>query len=592
MRFFIVVLLALFVSCGETSRAAPALALHGQPKYGPDFQHFDYVNPKAPVGGTLKTASYGTFDTLNPFLLKGVAATDLMGNVFETLMVASYDEPFSRYGLIAKDVEVSGNQVTFTLNPKARFADGSPITSADVVFSFESLKQYGQPAYRSYYREVDTVKAPTKDRVVFTLKDGHSRELPLILGDLPVLSKAYYTKNDFTKTTLVPPLTSGPYEIVTVKPGRLLTLKRRPDYWGWDLPVNRGMYNFETLNIQYYRDSVVALQAFKGGDYDVRIENISKLWATAYDFPAVRKGEVIVKQIDDGRPSPIQGFIMNHRRPLFQDARVREALSLAFDFEWLNTTLFFGTYRRTSSYFGHTDLSATGLPSPEELALLEPYRAKLPPEVFTKPFTLPVLGTPEARRASLEKADALLTQAGWIIRDGVRVKATDNTPFQFEMVMDDTTFERVAAPFAQNLKKLGITMTTRIIDSAQYQKRLEAFDYDMTPFVYPVGLSPGNEQYAYWGSTFANVPGSQNLMGIQDPVVDALTQGLLNATTREELRAYTRALDRVLLWQHHLIFHWHLGEYRTAYRSWLRHPDPIPPYSLGLPALWWGSDKK
>jgi microcin C transport system substrate-binding protein len=592
MRFFVFFLLSFFVSCGDTSRAessaqSHALALHGQPKYGADFQHFDYVNPHAPVGGTLKMAAYGTFDTLNPFLLKGVAASELMGNVFETLMVPSFDEPFSRYGLIAKTVEVSGNTVTFTMNPKARFADNSPITAQDVVFSFGMLKQYGQPAYRSYYREVENAAAPSKDRVVFTLKEGHSRELPLILGDLPVISKAYYTAHDFNKTTLVPPLSSGPYRIETVKPGRLLTLKRRADYWGWSLPVNRGMYNFETLSIPYYRDSVVALQAFKGGDHDVRLENISKLWATAYDFPAVQRGDVVVRPVEDGRPAPVQGFVMNHRRPLFQDRRVREALSLAFDFEWINKTLFFGTYRRTFSYFGHTDLSATGLPSPEEVALLAPFRDQLPPEVFTKPFALPVLGTPQARRASLEKADALLTQAGWVIKDGVRVRQTDGTPFRFEMLMDDTTFERVAAPFAQNLKKLGIVMTVRIVDSAQYQKRLEAFDYDMTPFVYPVSLSPGNEQYAYWGSRFANVQGAQNIMGIQDPVVDALTQGLLKATTRQDLQTYTRALDRVLLWQHHLIHHWRLGQYRLAHRAWLKHPETLPPYSLGLPALWW-----
>ena len=562
------------------------IALHGEPKYGPDFAHFDHVNPNAPKGGQVTLQALGSFDTLNPFTLRGEVAAGA-SLIYDTLMESSPDEHFTQYGLLAESVELAEDRssITFTLRPQARWHDGQPVTAGDVVFSFGILTE-SHPFYRSYYAGVDKVVAEGERRVRFTFKPGDNRELALIVGQLPVLPKHYWEGKDFASTTLTPPLGSGPYRIAAVNPGRSISYERVEDYWGRDLAVNVGRNNFGSITYEYFRDSSVALQAFRTGLYDFRQENTAKTWATGYDFDAVREGKVILEEIPNQVSAGLQGFVFNTRRPVFQDPRVRQAIGYAFDFEWTNQVLFYGAYKRTDSYFENSDLQSQGLPGPDELALLEPLRGKIPDEVFTKSYSPPSTEGPNGLRRNLLEAKRLLDEAGWDIRNGVRVNPADGQALAFEILLDSPTFERVVLPFMENLKRLGVQATLRTVDSAQYQNRLRDFDFDMIIHLWPQSQSPGNEQENFWGSAAADQPGSQNFAGIRSEAVDRLIDHVVRAGTQEELRAAVAALDRVLLWGHYVVPQWYSGVYRVAYWKRLERPDPLPPYSLDFQSWW------
>ena len=581
-------LAAVIVLAGADEPGTYGLSLFGDLKYGPGFPHFDYVNPDAPKGGTMRLASIGTtFDNLNPYIVKGVAAIGI-GQIFDTLATASEDEPATVYGLVAERIEVAPDKlsVLYTLRREARFHDGSPMTPDDAVWTFDTLRTKGLPMFRSYYGDV-VKAAPEGERGVrFTFKSATNRELPQILGEMPVLSKAYWSSRDFTKTTLEPPLGSGPYKVDAVEPGRSITYRRVPDYWGANLPVNKGRFNIDVIRYDYYNDATIALEAFKAGRYDIRQENVAKNWAIGYDSPALRDGLIKKEEIPNQLPSGMQGFGYNLRRPLFQDPRVREALAYAFDFEWTNKNLFYGQYVRTRSYFDNSELAATGMPQGEELKILEPFRGKIPDEIFTKEYEPPKYDGSGEIRDGLRKALALLKEAGWTFKGDKLVNDKTGQPFEFEILLAQPEFERVVLPFAKNLGRLGINARVRTVDTAQYEKRMETFDYDVTVVAFGQSLSPGNEQREYWGSHAADEEGSHNLLGIKNPVIDQLVEQLISASDRASLVAHTRALDRMLQWGYYLIPHYHSGVYRVAHWDKFRRPKVSPKYGLGI-ETWW-----
>ncbi len=568
------------------------LSMFGDLKYGPGFEHFDYVNPNAPKGGEVKLAAIGSFDSLNPNVLKGIPAASL-GLTRDTLLKSSDDEAFAEYGLIAESVEIAPDRsaVTFMLRSQARWHDQSPITADDVIFSLTALKEKGHPTYRAYYADVLGAEKVGERKVRFRFRDGNNRELPLILGQMPIVSKAYYSKVDFEKTSLEPPLASGPYRIEAVDPGRSITYVRVKDYWGKDLAVNRGKYNFDRIRLDYYRDTVVAVEAFKAGEYDLRRENVSKNWATAYDFPALAAGYVNKVEIAHEIPTGMQCFAFNTRRPIFKDPRVRQALTYAFDFDWTNRSLFYGAYTRTRSYFSNSELASRGLPSADELKLLEPFRGQIPQAVFTKEYVPPATDGTGNIRANLRAAFGLLEAAGWVVRDQVLVNAGTGVPLTFEVMLVDPSFERVVLPYVRNLKRLGIDVRVRTVDPSQYQNRFNDFDFDMTVASFGQSLSPGNEQRDFWSSRSAEIPGSRNLIGIRDPVVDSLIESLINAPDRGGLIARTRALDRVLLWGHYVVPHWHIRHFRVIYWNRFGRPEHPPKYALGFNDWWIAPEK-
>ena len=566
-------------------------SMYGDLKYPAGFKHFAYVNPSAPKGGDVKLAAIGTFDNLNPFILKGVGAAGL-AETFETLMVGSADEPFSQYGLVAETMEVPADRswVAFTLRPEARFHDGSAITVDDVIWSFDALKTKGHPFYRSYYKQVAKAEKVGDRKVRFTFDQGENRELPLIVGQLAVMSKAYWAKRDFEKTTLEPVLGSGAYKVEAVEPGRSIVYRRVKDYWAAKLPVNVGRDNFDAIRFDYYRDTTVALEAFKAGQYDFRQENAAKNWATAYTGPAISQGLIKKEDIKHELPTGMQAYVFNTRRPFFQDRRVREALGYAFDFEWTNKHLFYGAYTRTKSYFSNSELAARGAPTGDELKVLEPFRGKVPDEVFTKEYDPPKTDGSGNIRDGLRNAFQLLAAAGWTVK-GQKLVNAKGEPLAFEILGNDPNFERIALPFTKNLERLGIQARVRTVDSAQYQNRLDGFDFDMTVVVWGQSLSPGNEQRDFWHSAVADTPGSRNYAAIKDPVVDKLIDLLIAAPDRPGLVARTRALDRVLQWGHYVIPHWHIQTFRVAYWDKFTRPATPPKYALGFDT-WWVDGKK
>lgn len=580
-------LLLLAAASGAQAAPSEGLSLYGDLKYKPGFTHFDYTNPAAPKGGTMRYSAIGTFDTLNPYVVNGVPAAGI-GLVFDTLMAASQDEPASEYGLVAESADLAPDKlsVLYTLRKEARFHDGTPMTPADVIWTFETLRQKGLPAYREYYGDVTKVAQEGERAVRFYFKSAKNRELPQILGEMPVLSKAYWAGKDFAKTTLTPPLGSGPYKIQSVDPGRSIVYSRVKDYWAADLPVNKGRYNVDTVRYDYYRDATIALEAFKAGQYDVRLENSSKDWATGYNSPALRAGLIKKVQIPNGMPSGMQGFGYNLRRPIFQDPRVREALAYAFDFEWSNKNLFYGAYQRTRSYFDNSELAATGVPKGEELKILEKFRGKIPDTVFTTEYDPPKYDGSGNIRDGLRKALKLLMAAGWTFKGEKLVNAKTGEPFEFEILLDNPQFERIVLPFADNLKRMGITARVRTVDTAQYQRRMDTFDYDMTIVVFPESLSPGNEQREFWGSQAADAQGSRNLLGIKSPIIDELIEGLIQAPDRAGLVAHTRALDRVLQYGYYVIPQFHLAAFRVAYWDKFRRPAVSPKYAVGFDTWW------
>ena len=539
----------------EESTIAHAIAMHGAPKHGPEFEHFNYANPDAPRGGTLIRSEIGSFDSLNPFIVKGDPAAGVAAYVFPTLMSRSWDEPFTMYGYLAERIETPEDRswVTFHLNPNARWHDGTPITVDDVIFSMETHREFGTPGKRQYYQRIATVQRVGANGVRFNLNEDGDRESPLVLALMPIFSKAYYTARPFDQTSLEPPMGGGPYRIANVDPGRRIVYERVLDWWGDDLPAFRGQFNFQTLRYDYYRDATVALQAFTSGDYNYRLEFNLERWATAYDFPAARDGRVTLMDAPHGRAQGMRGMAYNVRRPIFQDRRVRQALTHALDFEWINRNYLRGQYRRIDSYFANSTMGARGLPEGRELALLEPYRGVLPAEVFAEPAPLPRTDGSGNIRAGLRQAGRLLDEAGWVIRDGNRVNADTGEPLTFEILLRSASDERIASSFAANLRRLGVEARVRTVESAQYTARVETFDFDMIIHRWGVSLSPGNEQTNYWGSVAAGNVGSRNYAGISDPVVDALAGEIADATDREALEAATRALDRVLRAGHYII---------------------------------------
>lgn len=570
-----------------------ALSMYGDIKYPLDFKHFDYAEPKAPKGGDLRMAATGTFDSLNPFIVKGVPAAGV-GYLLDTLTVSAEDEPFTRYGLIAETMQVPADRswIIFNLRPQAKFRDGTPITAADVVFTFETLKTKGSPFYRAYYADVAKVEALDERRVKFSFA-APNRELPLIVGEMTVLSKAWYATRPFDQTTLDPPMGSGPYRAAKIEQGRSIVYERDANYWGRDLAVNAGRFNFGTMRFDYYRDDVVQVEALKAGNFDLRAENSAKNWATAYDSPALASGQLVKDALPNRLPAPIQGFAFNLRRPIFQDVRIREALSYAFDFEWSNKTLFFGAYKRTRSYFGNSELEAKGLPSPAELKLLEPLKDLVPPQVFTAEFQPPVYDGSGNVRDGLRKAAKLLADAGWQIDKGKLVDAKGQ-PFEFEILVNAPSapaFERIILPFTRNLERLGIQARLRSVDTAQYQNRIDSFDFDMVVAAYGNSQSPGNEQRDRWGSAGADDPGASNIIGVKNKAVDQLIDQIVRAEDRAGLVTAVRALDRVLQWNHYLITMYYTDTTRVVHWDMFGRAKTLPIAGFDLDTWWIDSDK-
>lgn len=568
------------------------VAMHGAPKYGTNFKHFEYANPNAPKGGTQKLSAIGTYDSFNGYIVKGVSAAGL-GNVNETLMGSSSDEAFSQYGHLAEKIHVPKDRswVGYTLRKEARWHDGKPITPEDVIFSINILKAKGAPFYRYYYKDVTKAEKVGPRQIKFTFSKGENRELPLIIGQLPIFPKHYWATRSFEKTTLEPPLGSGPYKIKSFDAGRSITYERVKNYWGQDIPVQRGSNNPDIIRYDYYRDSTVALEAFKAGEYDFREENVSKNWATAYNIPQIRDGVIKKEQIRHHRPTGMQSFVFNLRREKFKNLRVRRALTFAFDFEWTNKNLFFGQYTRSHSYFSNSELAADKLPGPGELKILEPFRGKIPDAVFTKVYRAPTNDGSGNIRRNLRTAIELLKEAGWVFKDRKLVNAKTGKQFKFQILLVSPIWERIALPFVRNLKRMGVAATVRTVDTAQYQKRIETFDYDMIVGSWGQSLSPGNEQRNYWGVEAAKREGSRNFIGVENSVLDKIIDLVISAPDREKLVLNTRVLDRVLLWNHYVIPHWHIQSFRVAYWDKFSRPEITPKYALGF-NFWWINSKK
>jgi len=555
------------------------------PRYPADFRHFDYVNPDAPKGGSLRLASQGSFDSFHPFIPKGNAVST---GAVETLLVTSADEPFTGYGLIAESIEWPRDRswVIFHLRPQARWHDGAPITAEDVAWSFETLVSQGNPQYRFYYSAVASAEALDAVRVRFTFSESNNRELPLIVGQLPILPKHYWATRDFGATTLEPPLGSGPYQIREFEAGRFTVRERVEDYWGRDLAVRRGMQNFQTIRTDFFRDATPIRLALKAGDIDYRLENQAKAWAEDYNVSVVEKGWLKKELVANRRPTGMQAFVMNTRREQFSDPRVREALTLAFDFEWTNRNLFNGQYTRTRSYFSNSDLAARGKPEGEELAVLEPFRGQVPEAVFGEAYAPPVTDGSGWLRENLRRANALLQDAGWAVQDLQLVNAKTGAPFRFEILLVSPAFERIVLPYVRNLKRLGIEAKVRLVDENQYINRFRQFDFDMMVWVWGQSETPGNEQYEYWSQAAADSAGSRNLAGVRDPVVDELIGLMLRSDSREQLNQRTRALDRVLSWGHYVVPHWHIRADRILY--WDKFGRPETPVRTGVMTdRWW-----
>ncbi len=573
------------------------IAIHGEPKYGPN-QPFGYVNVNAPKGGTLTlpNANDATFDTFNPFTLKGSSARGV-GLMFETLMTGGADEPSGSYCLVCETIEVAPDNAwaEFKIRKEARFSDGSPMTADDVVFSFTTLITKGVPAYRVYYSEIEKAEALDPRTVRFTFKNKNNNELASIIGQLPVLSKAYWSKRDFEATTLDIPLGSGPYIIDTFEVGRFITYKRNEKYWAKDLPIMKGFYNFDRIRYEYFRDDTVQFEAFKTGAYDIHYEATARRWVTEYNFPALKDGRVKKLEVTSDLPMRSQGFTFNLRRAKFADRRVREAMNLAFDFESLNNTIFYNQYTRLRSYWQHSELEAKGPPSPEELALLEPLRGKIPNEVFTQEFKQPVTQGKGAPRENLLKARDLLQQAGWVNKGGALVNAKTGEPFTFEVLLIQESLDRIVLPWFQNLERLGIKGTIRVVDTSQYINRLNDTDFDVTTGGYSNSLSPGNEQLEFWGSAAAERKGSRNIGGVKDPAIDKLVEVIMNAKDRPSLVTATRALDRVLQWNYFTVLHYQPQSERYGVWTKLQHPARFPLTGMSTPdaaiETWWMDPK-
>lgn len=581
--------LALFISflLNPAAQADPqhGIAMHGTLKYPANFTHFETVNPNAPKGGEFKVAVVGTFDTLNTFTIKGNAPAGIRDVLFENLLKRSPDEPFSLYGWVAESLEVAPDRswIVFNINPKAKWQDGTPITAKDVAFSYKTFLEHGTPGQQMYYKKVEKIDILDDKKIKFTFKkvDGkYDAEMPLIMGVMALLPEHYFKDKDFEKTGLTPILSSGPYKVGKVQPGRSIIYERDPNYWAADLPVNKGYNNFDILRFDFYKNGTVAFEAFKAGAVDSREESDVGKWAINYKFPAVKKGHVKCLEVPHEHQVGMNAFAMNTRRDVFKDPRVRRALAYAFDFDWLNKALFHNSLTRTTSYFDNTELAAKGLPTGRELALLEPFRADLPKEVFETAYTLPTFE--KGTRENLRVARDLLKEAGWVTKDGKLVNEKTGKPFAFEILLNTPETEKVALALARNLKQLGIQVNVRTVDAAQYENRRVNKDFDMIVNMWGHSLSPGNEQSFYWSSKAADEPGTRNYPGIKSPVVDSLCNAITNAKEREDLVAAVRALDRVLLWGHYVLPMGHRTKDYVAYWERIEHP---PLGKMGLPSI-------
>lgn len=585
------------VASNNTSiQTVHGLSLYDSPELPADFAYFPHVNPLAPKGGTITHTAVGSsFDSTNPFIIRGTPATGV-GQIYDTLMTSNPGEPFSVYGLLAEGVRLDPDRewIEFDLRPEARFQDGEPVTAYDVVFSFNLLREEGNPFYASYYADVDNAIALNEHQVRFEFSSTESRELPLIITQLPILPRHYWEPRDFAAPTLTAHPGSGPYRISDVDPGRRIVYQRDDDYWGKDLPVNVGRYNIDRVVYDYYRDRDIAWEAFKAGLTDFRTDARAATWAIGYDFPAYREGLVKRITVPDVNPSLMQAFVFNLRKEKFQDPRVREALSLAFDFPWLNTNIFYNAYQRTESYFQNSEMQADGLPSEEELALLEPYREELlashrSERIFTD--ALPI-DQPTDLRERLRRALDLLNEAGYQVEDGVLVHTETGKPLQLEVLLYDASLERVVQPMLRNMARLGVQTTMRIVDINQYLNRQRSYDYDIVISHFPQSNNPGNEQRDFWSSEAAKAPQSRNRMALAHPAVDALIEDIISAESREKLDTATRALDRVLRWGFYTIPHYHSGETRIAVWDKFGYQEPFPEYAMDLDAWWVDTDRE
>lgn len=590
MKILVSALLALCIILPVSALGAQGISIDGKVKYGPDFRKFDYVSDKAQKGGPLVLYDLGSYDKLNPYTLKGTPPAGLDELVFETLAVPSLDEPFASYGLIAKDIILAEDKlsVTFTIHEDARFSDGAAITPEDVKFSLDTLKSpAASPSYQIYFQDISSAEVLDQRRVRFHFSQ-RNRELHMIASQLPVFSKKFYTAHSFDAPDMTPPIGSGPYLIKEVIPGKSITYVRNPHYWARDLNVRRGMFNFDTITYKYYKDQIVALEAFKAGEFDFMPVNIAKQWARDLDGPKFNRGELVKETLPHKNNAGMQAFIFNVRKPVFKDRLVRKALSLAFDFEWTNAALFFGQYTRCDSFFSNSTMRAQGLPSGLELSYLAPFRATLPPEVFTTPPAPFSTKPPASLRANLLQAKKILSQAGWTVKNGVLTNR-EGQPLEFEILLVGTGFERVMEPYINNLKKLGVQAHSRVIDPALYIRRLDDFDFDMTVNVFGQAQSPGNEQRNYWSSAAAGRKGSRNLIGIKNPAVDQLVDRIIYAQTQEELTAACKALDRVLWYGYYVVPNWYLAQHRVAYRAIFSRPETLPLYYSSFQELmtWW-----
>ena len=586
VNILVVLAMSGVVAAAETVRESHGLTKYGDPKYSEEFEHFDYVNPDAPKGGEVRFFAFGGFDTLNAFSLKGRKAGGLE-KLYDTLLKQSDDEPFSSYGLLADRVRVpeDNSWVAFHLRPEARWHDGMPVTVDDVIWTLETLRNSGLPFYSTYYANVTDAVAEGGGWVRFDFDGPGNIELPLILGELSILPRHWYGDRDFEEASLDFPLGSGPYRVASIDSNRSIVYERVEDYWAVDLPVNVGQNNFDRIRYDEYLDLDIAMEAFKANEYDFRAENNSKRWATSYTGPAFDNGLIVVDVVAHSRPQGMQAFVFNLRKPKFNDSRVREALALAFDFEWVNENLFYGQYRRSTSFFSNSELAAAGMPSEAERAILDRFRADLGEEVFGEVHVPPVSDGSGNNRTNLRKAQALLNEAGWTIRDG-RLTGPGGELMEIEFLMVQPAFERVLQPLAAQLDRLGATLKIRPVDSAQYKERLDTFDFDMVVASFGQSRSPGNEQRSFWSSAAADIPGSNNIIGIQNPVIDALVEEVVYAASREELVTATRALDRLLRWGHYVIPNWHISYDRLAYWDRFGQPAVIPDNGIILDAWW------
>jgi microcin C transport system substrate-binding protein len=593
-NFLCTALMAVLLASGFSGHLAAeprhGISAFGELKYRPDFKHFDYVNPVAPKVGRLALVGPGgviTFDTFNSFILKGDAAEGLQ-LLHDSLMVRANDEPDAVYGLIAQTADVAADKlsVTFKLRPEAKFADGTAVTSADVAFSFTTLKEKGHPTYRIQMRDVVKVETPDALTVRYVFQGTQTRDLPIIVAGLPVLPKAYYATRNFEETSLEAPLGSGPYKIGDYKQGSNVTYVLREDYWAKDLPVNKGRYNFAEVRFEYFRDRTAGLEAFKAGTFDLREEFTAKDWSTAYDIPQVKDGRIQLLTVPDERAAGAQGFFLNLRKPKYSDSRVRQAFDLAFDYEWSNKNLFYGLYKRTASYFENSEMKADGPPSVAEIALLEPFRKDLPPAVFEVPYVPPVSDGSGSDRKLLRQAAELLTAAGWEMKNGVRTNKAGDV-LDAEFLLNEPSFERILGPYLKNLTAIGIRATIRRVDPAQYERRSKSFDFDVVVKRYVMRSTPGVELNDYFSSSSASVEGSTNMAGIKSPAVDALIAKAGSAKTREELVVAMRALDRVLRAGHYWVPQWHKGLHTVPHWNKFSRPAVKAKYDLGAVDTWW-----